>query len=127
MNITVSQARWWAIRRAWVLFRDGRPGTFAYDTKEAAERVASKGHEVVEMVDQAKLSQSIAEAGAALREHDAENQRQRFGVELFARAFSEAEVLPSGYLRLHGRVMHLSEAHRLAKAAVATLDGKKAR
>lgn len=41
------------VKRAWVLFRNGRPGTFAYDTKEAASRVASKGHEVVEMVEAA--------------------------------------------------------------------------
>ena len=43
-------------KRAWVLFRDGRPGVFTYDTKEAAERVASKGHEVVEMVDARRLA-----------------------------------------------------------------------
>lgn len=130
MVITVSEARRrWAstARRVWVLFRNNAPGMFAYDTKEAAERVASKGHEVVELVAQAELSASISEAMAAMQEHAAESQRQRFGVELFVRAFSEAEVLPSGYLRLHGHVIHLSELHRLARAAVATLDGREFR
>lgn len=44
-----------------------------------------------------------------------------FGVELFVRAFVEAEVLVSGYVRLNGHVMHIREAHVLARWAVQAL------
>lgn len=36
---------------AWVSVRDGRVGVFVYDSEASARRAASKGHEVVRLVE----------------------------------------------------------------------------
>lgn len=46
-----------------------------------------------------------------------------FGAELLVRSLAQADAIPSGYLRLHGKVWHISDVVKLARAAVEALEG----
>ncbi len=71
------------------------------------------GYVLVSFASHEQWKAELAELSALRARFDA-----LYGVILFAHAFAEAEPLVSGYVRLHGYILHLREIHALARAAV---------
>ena len=78
------------------------------------------GYVLVSFASHEQWKAELAELGALRARLDA-----LYGVILFAHAFAEAEPLVSGYVRLHGHILHLREIHALARAATQAMDEAK--
>lgn len=78
------------------------------------------GYVLVSFASHEQWKAELAELGALRARLDA-----LYGVTLFAHAFAEAEPLVSGYVRLHGHILHLREIHALARAATQAMDEAK--
>ncbi len=87
--------------------------------------VESLARDMVAMT--ATANAEVAAGLAIAAERDALRARvdALYGVTLFAHAFAEAEPLVSGYVRLHGHILHLREIHALARAATQAMDEAK--
>ncbi len=78
------------------------------------------GYVLVSFASHEQWKAELVELGALRARLDA-----LYGVTLFAHAFAEAEPLVSGYVRLHGHILHLREIHALARAATQAMDEAK--